>query len=132
MRELLERMAIPGAKLCIIENWAGPDDAPPAGPTQSQLRVRLHLEEKFVVGYSGNLGRAHEFQTLLEAAALLSGDEDIVFLMIGGGAGMNALKQSVQLRAMRNFLFLPYQARTVLPDSMAAADVHWVSLLPTL
>jgi colanic acid biosynthesis glycosyl transferase WcaI len=132
MRELLERIAIPAAQICIIENWAGVDDAPPAGPTQSQLRVRLHLEEKFVVGYSGNLGRAHEFQTLLEAAALLSADEDIVFLMIGGGAGMNALKQSVQLRAMHNFLFLPYQARAVLPDSMAAADVHWLSLLPTL
>jgi glycosyltransferase involved in cell wall biosynthesis len=52
--------------------------------------------------------------------------------MIGGGVGMTALKQSVEQRGMCNFQFLPYQPRTTLSDSLAAADVHWVSLLPAL
>ena len=100
--------------------------------SKSALRAAFGLTEKFIVGYSGNLGRAHEFDTLLEAASLLSHDGDIVFLMIGGGAGMLALRQAVIRRGLDNFQFLPYQSRASLLDSLAAADVHWVSLLPAL
>lgn len=132
MRDFLERRGISAAKIRIIENWAhGSVDAPSAA-ADSALRARLGLAEKFVVGYSGNLGRAHDFDTLLNAAGLLSGDSDIVFLMIGGGVGMLALQQAVDRRGLRNFLFLPYQPRDLLSDSMAAADVHWLTLLPAL
>ena len=131
MREFVERLGIPAAKICVVENWADNDAGPP-GEAECTLRKQLGLAGKFVVGYSGNLGRAHEFQTLLDAAALLDADKDIAFLMIGGGVGMTALKQAVERRRMGNFQFLPYQPRITLPDSMTAADVHWVSLLPAL
>ena len=132
MREFLERQGIPAAKTCVIENWADGDARAPCAAAESELRSRLGLAGKFVVGHSGNLGRAHEFQTLLDAAGRLSADKDIIFLMIGGGAGMTALKEAVKRRGLGNFLFLPYQPRASLCDSMAAADVHWVSLLPSL
>jgi glycosyltransferase involved in cell wall biosynthesis len=132
MREFLERQGIPAEKICVIENWADSDAAVPIGAADSALRARLGLEGKFVVGYSGNLGRAHEFDTLLDAASLLSKDEDIAFLMIGGGVGMFALQQEVSRRGLGNFRFLPHQPRAHLSDCMAAADVHWVSLLPSL
>jgi glycosyltransferase involved in cell wall biosynthesis len=132
MREFVERQGIPAAKICVIENWAYSDATVPMATRDSALRARLGLAGKFVVGYSGNLGRAHEFDTLLDAASLLSKDEDIVFLMIGGGAGMVALQQAVGRRVLGNFRFLPHQSRASLSDSMAAADVHWVSLLPSL
>lgn len=131
MREFVERLGIPAARICVVENWADNDTGLP-GEAECTLRRQLGLAGKFVVGYSGNLGRAHEFQTLLDAAALLEADKDIAFLMIGGGVGMTALKQAVERRRMGNFQFLPYQPRITLPDSMAAADVHWVSLLPAL
>jgi glycosyltransferase involved in cell wall biosynthesis len=132
MREFLERRGIPKAKICVIENWADSDGRPPKTAAKSALRAAFGLTEKFVVGYSGNLGRAHEFDTLLDAASLLNHDGDIVFLMIGGGAGMLALRQAVIRRGLDNFQFLPYQSRASLLDSLAAADVHWVSLLPAL
>jgi len=132
MREFLEWLRIPAAKIRVVENWADNDGGIPGGAAGAALRAQLGLAGKFVVGYSGNLGRAHEFRTLLDAAALLGADKDITFLMIGGGVGMTALKQSVEQRGMCNFQFLPYQPRTTLSDSLAAADVHWVSLLPAL
>lgn len=132
MREFLERQGIAAAKTCVIENWADGQTQAPGAAVASGLRARLGLAGKFVVGYSGNLGRAHEFQTLLDAAELLSTDEDVTFLMIGGGVGMLALKEAVVRRGLGNFVFLPYQPRASLPDSMASADVHWVSLLPPL
>ena len=132
MSEFVERLGIPAAKICVIENWADSDAGIPGAAAECRLRAQLGLAGKFVVGYSGNLGRAHEFQTLLDAATLLGTDKDIAFLMIGGGVGMTALKMAVGQRGLSNFQFLPYQPRATLSDSMAAADVHWVSLLPTL
>jgi colanic acid biosynthesis glycosyl transferase WcaI len=132
VREFLARSGIPAANICVIENWADRDAGPPKTAADSALRAAFGLAGKFVVGYSGNLDRAHDFETLLDAASLLSEDRDIVFLMIGGGAGMIALRQAVIHRGLENFQFLPHQPRASLLDSLAAADVHWVSLVPAL
>ena len=49
-------------------------------------------QASFVVGYSGNLGRVHEFDTVLAAAEHLRDDPHIVFLFIGGGKKMTSLR----------------------------------------
>ncbi len=123
---------IPGPQLRVIENWADARAIRPKPPASSALRARLGIVERFVVGYSGNLGRAHEFETLLAAAETLRPDPRIVFLMVGAGAGMEALRRAVAERDLDSFLFLPYQPRAELADSLAAADVHLASLLPSL
>jgi glycosyltransferase involved in cell wall biosynthesis len=132
MREHFAARGIPEAKLRVIENWADGQAIRPKPASASSLRVRLDLLDHFVVCYSGNLGRAHEFDTLLGAAEALRDESAFVFLIIGGGAKMEALKQGVAARALGNFRFLPYQPRETLEDSLAAADVHVVSLLPEL
>ena len=133
MREQLQRTGIPADRIQIIENWAELQPDEPKPVARSGLRASLGLEDDcFVVGYSGNLGRAHEFQTLLGAAEILNADRNIVFLMIGGGAGMTQLEREVRDRGLGNFRFLAYQPRESLSDGLAAADVHWVSLRPAL
>jgi colanic acid biosynthesis glycosyl transferase WcaI len=132
MREYLAARGIPESKLCVIENWADGNVIRPKPTSASDLRARLGLADRFVVCYSGNLGRAHEFHTLLGAAEALKGDSAFIFLVIGSGARMDALKHGVAARALDNFRFLPYQSRDTLEDSLAAADVHIVSLLPEL
>jgi colanic acid biosynthesis glycosyl transferase WcaI len=132
MREYLAARGIPVSKLCVIENWADDHAIQPKPTTASTLRARLGLVDRFVVCYSGNLGRAHEFETLLGAADALKGEPAFMFLIIGSGAKMEALKRGVATRALDNFCFLPYQPRDTLDDSLAAADVHLVSLLPAL
>ena len=52
--------------------------------------------------------------------------------MVGGGAGMRALEMQARARGLTNFRFTPYQAREALSDSLAAGDVHLVSLRPEL
>lgn len=132
MLEYFKRREFPPVQLCVIENWADAELIKPKPAGASALRTRLGLAGRFVVGYSGNLGRAHEFNTLLEAADELRLDRSIVFLMIGGGALMARLRHAAAQRGLDNFIFLPYQAREDLADSLAAADVHLISLLPAL
>lgn len=132
MLEHFVNNGVPLSKLCVIENWADPNAIKPKPSESSSLRARLGMDRRFVVCYSGNLGRAHEFETLLVAAQLLRHETTFAFLVIGDGAKMEALKQSVKKCALDSFHFLPYQPRETLEDSLAAADVHLVSLLPEL
>jgi glycosyltransferase involved in cell wall biosynthesis len=132
MRERFAARGVPEAKLRVIENWADGQAIRPKPAAASSLRARLHLLDRFVVCYSGNLGRAHEFDTLLGAAEALRAEPAFAFLIIGNGVKMGALKQAIAARTLGNFHFLPFQPRETLEDSLAAADVHLVSLLPAL
>jgi glycosyltransferase involved in cell wall biosynthesis len=131
MREHLLDCGIPQERIGIIENWAE-GCAEPVPPAQSRLRQALGLQDRFVVAYSGNLGRAHDYRAILEAAAQLAWDSRFALIMIGGGAGMNALRTAAQRQGLDNLLFLPYQPREALADALAAADVHLAALLPEL
>jgi colanic acid biosynthesis glycosyl transferase WcaI len=133
MRDYLARRGTPESKLCVIENWADGGAIRPKPRTASRLRESLGVGDRFIVCYSGNLGRAHEFDTVIGAALALAGRaSSLMFLFIGSGAKMDALKLAVAGHALENFRFLPYQPRGALEDSLAAGDVHLVSLLPTL
>jgi glycosyltransferase involved in cell wall biosynthesis len=123
---------ISSRQLRVIENWSDGEGIVPKPTGESALRRSLEIEGRFVVAYSGNLGRAHEIETVLAAAESLRGEPDFVFLMIGGGAKMLELEEHARARRLESFRFLPYRAREQLSDSLAAADVHLISLLPSL
>jgi glycosyltransferase involved in cell wall biosynthesis len=116
----------------VIHNWVEDDLIVPVPTERSRTRERWGLAGKFVVGYSGNMGRAHEFETILEAAAQLRPETDIVFLFIGGGNQKAYLEQETVKRGLTQVLFKPYQDRELLPESLGAADVHLISLRPEL
>lgn len=132
MRTRLLARGIDARRVQVIPNWANSVDVVPIRAEKSQTRRRLGLERCFVLGYSGNLGRAHEFETLLGAARLLRADPEIAFLITGGGAKAAGLQDAVQTEGLVNLLFQDYQPPGLLSDSLAAADVHFVSLLPAM
>lgn len=116
----------------IIPNWADGELITPLPRDLNPLRLRWELGTKFVVGYSGNLGRAHDFRTILRAARRLQSNTEIVFLFIGGGSGSLSLRDEVTREGLTNFRFEPYQAQHMLRESLGVPDVHLVSLLPEL
>lgn len=132
MAERLVALGAPVHRVHIIPNWADESAIRPLAAADNPLRSQWGLNGKVVVGYSGNLGRAHDGETLLRAAELLQDREDIVFLMIGGGQGMGALAEAARTRGIGNIQFRPYQPRERLDQSLGAADVHWLSLKPEL
>ena len=123
---------VPAAQVRIIPNWADGEAVQPLAREANPLRATWALQGQFVVGYSGNLGRAHEFETFLEAADALTERREVVFLFIGGGAQRAAVEHAARQRGLANVLFRPYQPRTRLSESLGVADVHLVSLNPAL
>jgi len=109
----------------------GEFDADRSDPRSANpFRMMHKLGERFVVLYSGNLGAAHDFGTLLDAAKGLKDRSDIVFLIAGGGPRLAWVQKQVEERHLTNVRFLPYQPREMLRYSLSAGDVHLVTLRP--
>jgi len=116
----------------IIHNWSDGDLIKPVTPKKNNLRKQWGLSEKFVVGYSGNMGRDHEFNTILDSAKALAKYTNIVFLFIGGGIKRQWIEEEVVKRGLTNCLFKPYQPRSSLGESITLPDVHLISFKPEL
>ena len=119
-------------KIKVIHNWSIEDNIRPLNREKNQLRDEWDLQDKFVVGYSGNIGRAHDFSAFVSAAEMLKNNEKIVFLIIGGGAQFNKIKKTVKELSLNNVLFEPYQPREKLHLSLTVPDLHVISLIPEL
>jgi glycosyltransferase involved in cell wall biosynthesis len=133
-----ERMAErlrPGARTApvrVIANWSPTDDIVPIPRDANPLAGLWQMGKRFVVGYSGNLGRAHDLAVVLEAAARLRHRQDIVVLIIGEGNQKDALRERAVRMGLANVLFKPYQPKDQLKYSLTLPDVHLVSLKPAL
>ena len=113
--------------IATISNWSDDANIQPSDK-DNPLREAWSLQNKFVVGYSGNLGAAHEANAVLEAAELLKHRSDICFLVVGGGSRLADLQHKVAEKGLTNFVFQPYQPRQLLPMTLTLPDVHWLSL----
>lgn len=114
-------------KVSVIHSWANPDAIVPIPKEENWFAHEYGLVNKFTVLYSGNMGRCHDIDTMLEAAKQLQ-DEPVQFVCIGGGAKREELIKEVNQLGLKNFTFLPYQDKQVLPYSLTACDLSLVSV----
>jgi colanic acid biosynthesis glycosyl transferase WcaI len=133
MAAKLRALGIAENRIHVIPNWCDDEAIRPQPEIDNPLRQAWGLEGKFVVGYSGNLGRAHEFETILGAARRLWDEPGIVFLIVGGGHFVEEFSRRVnELHLDQNFRFLPYQDQATLNYSLGVPNLHWISLKPEL
>lgn len=138
MAERLRQAQVPSERNCVHPNWADCKAIVPVAPNDNPLRAEWDLAGHFVVGYSGNLGRAHEFEPILAAIQTIEQDNDrtaspsIRWLFIGGGHAFERLQTETIKRGLTSVTFRPYQPRSQLSQSLSAADVHIVTLKPEL
>ncbi|MCX5934918.1 MAG: glycosyltransferase family 4 protein [Pseudanabaena sp. LacPavin_0818_WC45_MAG_42_6] len=119
-------------KIHVIHSWADPNFIIPIAKSENWFAKLYGLTDCFVVLYSGNLGRCHDSQTLLNCAQLLMNRPDIKFVFIGNGVGSQVIKQAIASGQLPNVMQLPYQDREVLPYSLTACDLSLVSILPNV
>lgn len=132
MAEFLSARGISYGSFAVIRQWADGTSIQPVEPAKNRLRREWCLQDKFVVGYSGNFGRVHDFNTILEAAERLRDRRDVVFLFVGDGPRKGAVEHEVRRRGLGHVVLKPLQPREGLAETLSVADVHLVSLLPEL
>jgi glycosyltransferase involved in cell wall biosynthesis len=132
MRERLLSVGVEPDQVKVIPNWTEDEHIRPLPRAENPLRNAWNLSRAFVVGYSGNMGRGHDFNMLQDAAEELSGEPDIEFLLIGAGARRNEVEKTARERGLDRVHFQPFQPREQLPFSLTVPDVHIVTLRPEL
>jgi glycosyltransferase involved in cell wall biosynthesis len=115
-------------KIKIIHNWADESFIIPIKKEENWFVKKYNLENKFIILYSGNIGLFQDLNTIIKAAEKLKIYEDIFFLFIGDGGGLNKLKKIVEEKKLHNVKFLPYQPKKNLPYSLTSADISIVTL----
>ncbi len=114
-------------KVSVIQSWGDPDFILPIAKKDNWFAKEHNLDSKFTVLYSGNMGRCHDMDTILATAQQLK-NEPIQFVFIGGGPKRESFMENVNRLGLKNFLFLPYQDKNVLPYSLTACDLSLVSI----
>lgn len=98
------------------------------GVTRSaSLLARLGVDPSAqVLLYAGNMGEKQGLEVVLQAAVRLRELSDIVFLLVGEGAGKARMVQMAKDIGLSNVVFAPLQPYEDLPALLASADVHLV------
>ena len=130
MASVIAAAGVSPSALSIIPNWAPAGLVPPNPSEVAALRHEWGLDGKFVVAYSGNLGRVHDLGSILALAEALRDDTTVTFAFIGGGAQRTELEATSRQRGLHNVLFFPAQPRERLAVTLGVGDVHLVTVRP--
>lgn len=128
MKKKIEKIGIPSSKIEIVTNWVDENEMNPIPHPLNSFRQKNGLTDKFVIMYSGNMGLGHYFDNILEVAKRLKGKKDIIFLFIGGGLRLNEIKEYKKKIHLNNIKLMPYQSTEIINQSLASADIHFISL----
>lgn len=127
MAEKLGSLGIDRDSVAVLPNWAD-RSIKPIAHADNPLRSEWALQDRVVIGYSGNLGRVHMPEIIAELVRSTLDIENLTWLFIGGGHGVDAVKKAAA--GSPNVLFKPYQPREKLSASLSVCDAHLVSLNP--
>ena len=96
------------------------------------LAGRLGVAGRFVVTYCGTIGMAHGLEVVLRAGALLieRGRRDVVFLLVGDGARLDALRGAAARAGLDNVIFAGRLAIDAIPGVLSLTDACLVHLRP--
>jgi len=128
MKRRIRRKGISDDRLHTIPVWNKKDEIYPIAHENNPLRSELGLDDKFVVMYSGNAGRAHRFEEVLSVMERLDGHPEIEFVFVGEGPQKERIETFAETHDLSNFRYLPYFPREDLKYSLPMADVHLLTL----
>jgi glycosyltransferase involved in cell wall biosynthesis len=128
MRRVIEASSTHLLPVHVIHSWADGSYIRPVAKRLNPFVKKHGLEDKLVVLYSGNLGQAHELETIVEAAERLKDLDELTILFVGEGAKKAKLMSMVEKCRLSNVLFLPPVPYEELPYSLTAGDIGVVTL----
>jgi colanic acid biosynthesis glycosyl transferase WcaI len=126
MRDRIVSKGIRADRVSVIAPWIHSDAVHRDIEGRRRFRDRHGLSAKFVIMYSGNHSPCHPLDSLLEAAAALRKEPEMVFCFIGGGSEFKKVQEFARRRELHNILCLPYQPLNEISASLSAADLHAV------
>lgn len=126
MRRRVEACGVRPEKVQVIPNWMDNKTVHPLAGDNAFAQEH-GLCGKFVVLYSGNMGKAHDLDTILNAADRLRGLDDVQFVFIGDGPRRSDVERFIAEKKLSTARVLPYVARERLGEALGSAAVGLIS-----
>lgn len=126
MKTNLEKF-IHNKQVSVVPVWTDIDFLKPISQAENSFVRANNLEGKFIVMYSGTMGLNNGLGLLLEVAKKIKNPK-VHFLIVGEGTGKSALQKKSKELKLQNVTFLRWQPTSILPYSLAAADMAVVTL----
>jgi glycosyltransferase involved in cell wall biosynthesis len=124
---LVKSYGVSEDRVVVAEVGADPDTVRPL-PKDTYFR-RIHNIRGFVVLYSGNFGKYHDFDTVLDAAKLVAqADPDVSFVLVGQGAKKAHLAARIDREGIDNVRMHDFVPDAEYADLLASADLSLVTL----
>jgi colanic acid biosynthesis glycosyl transferase WcaI len=119
MRERLIKRGVSAEKIFVAENWADSQLIRPVAwpPANFPLTVL----------YSGNLGLAHEVETVASAMVQLKDDTRFQFIFAGGGARRKQLEALCREEGIQTVQFRPYSSKMNLGESLGSGHIGLIT-----
>lgn len=124
-----EKMGDRADRIALIPNWADLDDIAPVDASANRVLAEAGLAGKTIVQFSGNLGRTHDVETVLGAAAALRGNTAVQFLFVGYGGKSSLIRTEATRRELHNVTFMPRQPRERLSEMLSTSHLTVIAFV---
>jgi colanic acid biosynthesis glycosyl transferase WcaI len=122
------KLANSSTRLHIVPNWGDVDEIAPIARDTNAFRQQHGFGDRAVVQFSGNLGRTHDIESVLNAAEIV-GSQGPLFCFVGYG-GKTALLDRFRIDGGDgNIRFLPRQPRAALNAMLTSADATVIAFV---
>ncbi len=124
--DAIRRNAGRSAKVSYFPSWA--EDMPPLETVTAASEVK-ETPGSFNVLFTGNVGEAQDFPTIVKAAEILKAETHIKWLIVGSGRMYDYVNREIKQRGLEETLFLYGRFQ---PDRMPSFYKHADALLVSL
>ncbi len=124
-RNILEKGVLE-EKIVVISNWIDLEAVKPIAKEENSLFAEFNIpKDKFIVLYAGNFGKAQGADVVLEAAEKLKDNDNIQFVIFGGGAGFQIAKEKAE--NLKNVIINPLLPQERVSEVYSLGDVALIT-----
>lgn len=118
-----------GKEIKIVPIWTNNEFFPQIDRNANLIFKKLGIaKDTFVICYSGNLGKTHPIEKLVDLAHAFKNEPNFYFLVIGGGHKYELIHKLIEEQKLTNIQLLPWQPIELLPHNMQVGNLNVVTL----
>ena len=122
---------VPEEKIVVVSNWVDLDAVTPIERKSNTLFDEFGIDRSmFIVVYAGNLGEAQGAEVIIDAARELTTEASIQFVLFGGGARYQEIKERVDKEKISNVFITGLQPQERVSEVYSMGDVALITCKP--